>query len=115
MKNFKYIVSIIFLMSSVDVLANECSGPKYDSVELETECLSKLIDIQESKLNKIYKESYFGTEADAGFTAAQLAWKNYRNKQCESEVQSFGGGVGGRAIEAECYLELTKQRVQYLK
>jgi len=111
----KIIYSVIFLLP-LSSLAKPCAGGGnvYDDVS----CADRVLDASKKELNAIYQKLHSGTQYKSEFEQSQKAWLNYREKQCNGYVAaeaSQSQGAGSGLITKDCLVEITKQRVDYLK
>lgn len=49
------------------------------------------------------------------FMLAHRAWVDFRSRECAARAYTYGIGTGGPAEELRCSIEMTDQRITYLK
>lgn len=79
-------------------------------------CTALGYEREDDRLNQVYQTIQGGpnTAAKESLTDAQLAWIDFRNAHCLSEVHEASGGTGYNAYYAACQARLTQQRTTTL-
>jgi uncharacterized protein YecT (DUF1311 family) len=88
------------------------------NVYTDLSCVDLALDQSKKDLNAIYQKIYISTQHKDKFEQAQKAWLNYREKQCNGYISSEASqsqGAGAGLITKDCLVEITTQRVEYLK
>lgn len=94
---------------------------------LDQHCAAQLIKKADDNLNAAYAPAIASMrEADLGqvdvlqgyesaLRAAQRAWISFRAAECELAKFSERGGSGAGIAGAACYIEMTEERMKFLK
>ncbi|MGB3616194.1 MAG: lysozyme inhibitor LprI family protein [Elainellaceae cyanobacterium] len=79
-------------------------------------CAALGYEREDDRLNQVYQTIQDGpnTAAKESLIDAQLAWIDFRNAHCLSEVHEASGGTGYNAYYAACQARLTQQRTSAL-
>ena len=81
---------------------NKCMKEKMDTLNTET---AKLIE----EINS------YSEDRGVAFLATQESWLKYRETQSKYEASFYQGGTIQFSIYADCYIRLTKQRIEVIK
>ena len=80
---------------------------------------SNASDVADKELNDAYRELMIimnkpaWAEAKKKLIAAQRAWINFRDKECELSQALIGGA--NHVNQSECVLDMTKERAKYIR
>ena len=80
---------------------------------------SNASDVADKDLNDAYRELMTvmnkpaWKEAKKKLIAAQRAWINFRDKECELSQELIGGA--NHVNQSECVLDMTKERAKYIR
>lgn len=111
----KKLILAAFVLSSFSAFAQDCS--KY-TTDYDTKiCLSKQLDKEDLKLNKLYKQcrSKLDTIAKTKLQSAQRAWITFRDADCDYHADEMRGGTGEGLIGLGCLVHMTQERIETLK
>jgi uncharacterized protein YecT (DUF1311 family) len=80
-------------------------------------CTSRELQHQDQRLNRIYHKLYQATPSaiKANLKAAQLAWIQFRDKQCALNGSTAQGGTLAPLLVDSCHLEMTVERANELE
>lgn len=112
----KKIIPLAFLAFPLSSFSEPCIGN--GNVYNDLACTDRILVKSKIELNSIYQKIYESTQHKNEFEKSQRSWINYREKQCNGYIaaeasQSQGAGAG--LITKDCLVEITKQRIDYLK
>ncbi|WGS51551.1 DUF1311 domain-containing protein [Paraburkholderia sp. D15] len=113
MRKIIYLIIFLFPLSS---FAKACAGD--GNVYDDLSCADRTLDSSKKELNAIYKKIYSFTQYKNELEQSQKVWLDYREKQCNGYIAaeaSQSQGVGAGSIVKDCLVEITRQRVDYLK
>lgn len=100
-----------------DTIAQQvnCNNPG-SNVEYK-ECARRAYEQADQRLNQVYRQltSRLGSAERKELTSAQLAWIQFRDKNCSFEVYRSRGGTGHGGFLSECLERTTRQRTTDLE
>lgn len=100
-----------------DTIAQQlnCDNPG-SNVEYK-ECARLAYEEADSRLNQVYQQlqSKLSSAERKQLTDAELAWIQFRDKNCSFEVYRFRGGTGYGGFLSECLERMTRQRTADLE
>lgn len=99
------------ILSNVSAQASEYCGGKSDTVSLK-QCATQDYKLEEDRINLVYKElqSVLNRENKQLLKTAQLAWINFRIKDCD-----FQTGTIGEPMNMSCHTTYTEDRRELLE
>ncbi len=119
------IVSLIFMMCNVSYAGSDpCAGGGSGD---QLACAESKLKIAENAMNLAFQEALVRVgkldenesikgEIHANLKLSQQKWVSYRNVQCELEGSVTLSAANWPAVHSvRCKVELTNQRVEYLK
>lgn len=94
-----------------------CKGLDRTITADNNECIGRMYEAADGELNKVYKEVMASLDkAKRGpLLNSQRAWIKEKETKCEQEGEEFKGGSIAASIIANCKVEMTQKRVQFLK
>jgi uncharacterized protein YecT (DUF1311 family) len=109
------------------VVAADCEtstgGVGLDSAQASLQCIAKVAEANDKKLNAAYRRLLGAVKDDADrgvfarthLLAAQRAWIAFRDSECELKADLTGGAPQWRAVnQAQCVSDLTARRAEEL-
>lgn len=114
MKHFIVILLCTILLSFPIANAN-CKPNPQTTVEM-VECAERDYKKADTQLNKAYKDIIKGLKGQykKNMIQAELAWIQYRDKNCTYESALYEGGTMRPLIGLGCMTRMTKARTQEL-
>lgn len=99
------------ILSNVSAQASEYCGGKSDTVSLK-QCATQDYKLEEDRINLVYKElqSVLNRENKQLLKTAQLAWINFRIKDCD-----FQTGTISAPMNMSCHTTHTEDRREFLE
>lgn len=94
----------------------DCEGAQTQA-EL-TACANAQAEAADDRLNEVYqqvRDRIQGTAEDALLVDAQLAWIEFRDRECDFVVRSYEGGSIAALIYSSCVARVTEQRTEELR
>ena len=103
------------ILSNVSVQASEYCGGKSDTVSLK-QCAMQEYKLEENRINLVYKElqSVLNRENKQRLKTAQLAWIDFRIKDCDFRTGSETGTIGP-LMSISCHSTHTEDRRKLLE
>ncbi|MBD2460012.1 DUF1311 domain-containing protein [Oscillatoria sp. FACHB-1407] len=95
--------------------AADCTNPQ---TQLEiNECAAKSAEVADEKLNEVYQQlkATLSPNQEKLLTDAQLAWIEFRDKNCEFARGRFEGGSIAPTVYSSCIERVTQQRTEELQ
>lgn len=109
----KYLASIL-LVTTTHALADCQNLSEATQTEISS-CTAKALDKTKKSLNGAYNQLYSSITAKRELEAAQKAWVNYRNRQCELEDAIDNSVTMATIINMQtCELRLNNERIEQI-
>ena len=123
MKLFAAAVIILFLSglgSSLSAADNEhgsCMAASGGVTAAMLDCIGTAIDRVQAELDAMLGQhrSQLTPEQASAVEAAQHDWQAYRRSSCDTEAMLWGDGSFGSVVHSDCWLELTRERLEWLQ
>lgn len=118
MSQFRLIILFWYLLFSSCTYAlnyeyvGHCTSPEH-SANFE-DCLDDELADYDRKLNKIYKE-YIKKYPYSKIRYTEIAWVNFKEKDCDFMAQEVNGGKYYQFIYNACSINKTRSRIHDLK
>ncbi len=95
-------------------------APDCDNAQTQVDinqCAAKAAEVADEKLNQVYQQvkSTLSAGEKTLLTDAQLAWIEFRDKNCEFSRSRFEGGSIAPTVYSSCLERITKQRTEELE
>jgi uncharacterized protein YecT (DUF1311 family) len=111
------LLSFIILSHTSAALAADCSKAADQSTM--NSCANQAYKKSDRALNDIYNQIQHRLKDDPGtgkkLTAAQKAWIQFRDSECNFAASGVAGGSIAPMIQSECADSLTQDRIKQLK
>jgi uncharacterized protein YecT (DUF1311 family) len=79
-------------------------------------CMKEKMDALDAEMAKLIEQiTSYSEDRGVAFLATQAIWLKYRETQSKYEASIYEGGTIQFSIYADCYIRLTKQRIEVIK
>ncbi len=115
---FATMLTVLFLLTACAAKKVVPKGPceRLDNTYDINMCMKEQMDTLDAEIAKLIKEiNSYSEDGGNAFQATQEIWLKYRETQSKYEASIYEGGTMQFSVYADCYVRLTKQRIEVLK